>query len=348
MDDLKLKELTNLRNEIIKRHLILIILSLIISLFSSIFYFYIKQKINSFYFLLILISCHCPIYLIIYHYEKHSNLRYQYLMGFSLILILGYSLAVIFIVKTIYYQFFCYLITLSIYHYTEFFSELLFHFKDLQRDAFLIYENKKWVIATLASFIETLLGTYFFHKYKNIKILFFIGLLMTIVGQYFRIAALFTGKHNFTHKIQLRKRKNHVLVKEGVYKICRHPSYFGFFIWSVGIEIMCVNPLCTIAFSYILFIFFKKRIEIEEEYLIRFFGMEYIIYRRDVGTIIPFANISEETEKKNLNKYFEIHKDINNYNNEHPTIYDLINERNKNNYSNSDSDSDDDKKEKKD
>ena len=79
---------------------------------------------------------------------------------------------------------------------------------------------------------------------------------MTIIGQYFRIAALFTGKSNFTHKIQFKKRKNHVLVKYGIYSICRHPSYFGFFIWSVGIEIMCVNPLCTIAFAYILFKFF--------------------------------------------------------------------------------------------
>ena len=344
MDDFKLRELTNIRNIIIKRHFILIILSLIISILASIFFFIIKQNTNSFYFFLLLLLCHCPIYFIILYYEKHEHIRYQYLAGFSLILILGYSLALIFLAKTIYYQLFCYFITLSIYHYTEFFSELLFHFKDLQKDAFLIYENKRWVISTLSSFIETILGTYFFHKYKDIKILFYLGLLMTIIGQYFRIAALFTGKHNFTHKIQLRKRRNHVLVKEGVYKICRHPSYFGFFIWSVGIEIMCVNPICTIAFAYILFNFFKKRIEIEEEYLIRFFGFEYIVYRREVGTIIPFANISVETEKENLKKYLEIHEDDRN----NADIYGFLNENNnKENDNNNDSVSSEDDKEKK-
>ena len=309
MDEFKLKELTQLRNKIIQRHIALIFLSLLISIITIIFYSVIKKSINPLFLFLLLLLFHSPIYIFIFKKTEHSHHKYQYIAGFSLILIFSYSITIIFITKTIYYQFFCYLITLCIYHYTEFFSELLFHFQDLQKDAFLIYQNKNWVISTSASFIETLLGTYFFHKYKNIKILFILGLLMTIVGQYFRIAALFTGKSNFTHKIQIKKRKNHVLVKYGIYKICRHPSYFGFFIWSVGIEIMCVNPICTIAFTYILFLFFKNRIEFEEEYLIRFFGMEYIKYRREVSSLMPFIDISKSVEKRNLRKYLENHPD---------------------------------------
>ena len=309
MDEFKLKELTQLRNKIIQRHIALIFLSLLISIITIIFYSVIKKSINPLFLFLLLLLFHSPIYIFIFKKTEHSHHKYQYIAGFSLILIFSYSITIIFITKTIYYQFFCYLITLCIYHYTEFFSELLFHFQDLQKDAFLIYQNKNWVISTSASFIETLLGTYFFHKYKNIKILFILGLLMTIVGQYFRIAALFTGKSNFTHKIQIKKRKNHVLVKYGIYKICRHPSYFGFFIWSVGIEIMCVNPICTIAFTYILFLFFKNRTEFEEEYLIRFFGMEYIKYRREVSSLMPFIDISKSVEKRNLRKYLENHPD---------------------------------------
>ena len=309
MDEFKLKELTQLRNKIIQRHIALIFLSLLISIITIIFYSVIKKSINPLFLFLLLLLFHSPIYILIFKKTEHSHHKYQYIAGFSLILIFSYSITIIFITKTIYYQFFCYLITLCIYHYTEFFSELLFHFQDLQKDAFLIYQNKNWVISTSASFIETLLGTYFFHKYKNIKILFILGLLMTIVGQYFRIAALFTGKSNFTHKIQIKKRKNHVLVKYGIYKICRHPSYFGFFIWSVGIEIMCVNPICTIAFTYILFLFFKNRTEFEEEYLIRFFGMEYIKYRREVSSLMPFIDISKSVEKRNLRKYLENHPD---------------------------------------
>ena len=91
--------------------------------------------------------------------------------------------------------------------------------------------------------------------------------------------------------------------------MCRHPSYFGFFIWSVGIEIMCINPICTIAFTVILFNFFKDRIETEEKILIRFFGMEYIKYKKNVGTLIPFSNLDKKTEKQNLKIYLEEHKE---------------------------------------
>lgn len=326
MDEFKLRELKDLRDKIIKRHFILIFISSIISIITTIYFFKIKHQTNSFHFFLLLLALHSPIYIFILTKTKHSINKYQYIAGFSLVLILIYSISIIIYAKTIYYQFFCYLITLCIYHYTEFFSELLFHFQDIQKDAFLIYQNIRWVISTSASFMESLVGTYYFSEYKNIKILFILGLLMTIIGQYFRIAALFTGKSNFTHKIQLKKRKNHTLVKYGVYRICRHPSYFGFFLWSVGIEIMCVNPLCTIAFSIILFKFFKQRIEFEEEYLIRFFGMEYIKYRREVSCLMPFIDIDKQIEKKNLEKYLIHHEDEK----DNEEIYKFLNDDNEN------------------
>ncbi len=309
MDEFRLKELKEYRDQIIQKHIILITLSFFISITISLIYFIILHGKSAINFLIILSFLHSPLYIFIFFSEKKPKKRYQYSMGTTLVLIFCYSTSVILFTKTIYYQILIYFITLCIYHYAEFFSELFFHFKDLQKDAFLIYENKMWVISTLSSFAESIIGTFFFHKYKSYKVIFIIGLIMTIVGQYFRIAALFTGKTNFTHKIQLTKRKSHVLVKHGVYSICRHPSYFGFFIWSVGIEIMCENPLCTVAFAYILFKFFKNRIQVEEKYLIKFFGFEYIKYRGEVGILLPFINIDKETEKENLKIYLEDHED---------------------------------------
>ena len=291
MDEMRLLELKEYRDKIINKHLIAIILSFFISIIVTILYFVYFTYSNSYLFLLILIMFHSPLYFYLFITKKATKKIYQYSMGITLVLIICYSSSIIIFKNTKFYQILIYLITLCIYHYAEFFSELLFHFKDLQKDAFLIYENKKWVIATASSFVEYFIEIFFFPNLKNVKILFVLGLIMTIIGQYFRIAALFTGKSNFTHKIQLTKRKNHVLVKHGIYSICRHPSYFGFFIWSVGIEIMCVNPLCTIAFTYILFKFFENRIDLEEKYLIKFFGMEYIKYKREVGILIPFINI---------------------------------------------------------
>ena len=180
---------------------------------------------------------------------------------------------------------------------------IFFLFDSISCEYFLIDHSKSWVISTLASFAEMIIETYFFDQYKKIKILFIIGLLMTIIGQYFRIVALFTGKKNFTHKIRYNKVDEHELVTHGIYSLSRHPSYFGFFIWSVGIEVMCCNPICTIAFTIILFNFFKNRIISEESFLIQFFGEKYLEYKKHVGILIPFIHMDKAREERNLKIY---------------------------------------------
>ncbi len=39
-----------------------------------------------------------------------------------------------------------------------------------------------------------------------------------IIGQYCRIAALFTAKSNFTHLVAYNKKETHKLVKNGIYR----------------------------------------------------------------------------------------------------------------------------------
>jgi len=227
----------------------------------------------------------------------------HYLIGLALSVVFSFSISMTFFTSSIYYPLYLYFITLCIYHYSEYLSVLIYHFNILKCEYFLIDHSRSWIISTLVSFAETIIGIYFFDKYKKIKIIFILGLLMTIVGQYFRIAALFTGKKNFTHKISYNKVNDHELITYGIYSLSRHPSYFGFFIWSVGIEIMCCNPICTVAFTYILFKFFKDRILTEEETLIQFFGEKYLEYKRNVPILIPFISMDKSIEEKNLNIY---------------------------------------------
>ena len=40
----------------------------------------------------------------------------------------------------------------------------------------------------------------------------------------------------------------------------RHPGYSGFLIWAVGTQVMLCNPLSTVAFTWVLWRFFSKRI----------------------------------------------------------------------------------------
>src|SRR3954467_5047666 len=67
----------------------------------------------------------------------------------------------------------------------------------------------------------------------------------------------------------------------------RHPSYAGFFYWAVGTQILLTNPIVACAFAYVLYTFFKERIEFEEAMLVSFFGERYVRYRMKVGVWIP-------------------------------------------------------------
>ena len=311
MNDKETNKILSKRKKMINIHIILIIISIPQIIMG--FFFFEKNKNDNYFLYLILNALLFFITSILLYLFSDKSERDQYLIGLCLSIVFSFSISITFFTDTKYYPLFIYFITLCIYHYTEYLSVLLYHFDMISSEYFLIDQSKNWVISTSVSFAEFIIGTYFFHKYKNIKIFFIVGLMMTIIGQYFRIASLFTGKKNFTHRIRYDKVKDHELITYGIYSISRHPSYFGFYLWSVGIEIMCCNPICTIAFIIILFHFFKNRILVEEGFLIQFFGEKYLEYKKNVGILIPFIKMDKKMEERNLKIYLEKkNKNINN------------------------------------
>jgi protein-S-isoprenylcysteine O-methyltransferase len=58
-----------------------------------------------------------------------------------------------------------------------------------------------------------------------------------IAGEFLRKLAMWTAQHNFTHIVQDRRRDEHVLVTHGIYGYSRHPSYVGWFLFSVGTQV---------------------------------------------------------------------------------------------------------------
>lgn len=102
---------------------------------------------------------------------------------------------------------------------------------------------------------------------------------MAIVGQVLRSAGMVEAKDNFSHQIADKKEPGHKLVTSGIYAHIRHPSYIGFFVWTLGMQLVMGNPICLVAFSRVLLDFFRERIQYEEGTLTKFFPAEYPKYQ---------------------------------------------------------------------
>ena len=201
---------------------------------------------------------------------------------------LGFSLLL-----TPMYQLGMFIISLSIYHYLEYLFWLFFHFDDISVDSFLINQSTEYGIAMTVAFVEFVVEYLLVSPLKLSTLSMFLtvcGLLWTIIGQYFRVSAEFTAKSNFTHQISFQKKTSHELVTHGVYAFSRHPSYFGWFLWSVSTQVMIWNPIWAVGFCIASHTFFKSRIQMEEKLLTNFFGTKYILYKQKVPTRIPFID----------------------------------------------------------
>jgi protein-S-isoprenylcysteine O-methyltransferase len=167
---------------------------------------------------------------------------------------------------------------LALFHALEF----VFTYKNRNFDSFLLNHSNEYNLAHLSAIIE-----FFFNEtFTFVKILPPVGIFITIFGQFIRSLAMITAGKNFTHEISTRKENSHHLIVTGVYSIIRHPSYVGFFLFTLGMQLILENLFCFFIFIFILFRYFKERIEFEEIFLLSFFP-QYKQYKENVWSGIP-------------------------------------------------------------
>lgn len=130
---------------------------------------------------------------------------------------------------------FCmYLVFLSSFHFSEYLLTAMYNPESLSTDSFLLNHSREYCIAAVTSWVEYFIEAYFFPSSKCCLLFNAIGILMVIFGELFRKGAMITAKSNFKHIVQSEKQNDHVLVTSGLYGWSRHPSYVGWFYWSIG------------------------------------------------------------------------------------------------------------------
>lgn len=187
-----------------------------------------------------------------------------------------------------------FLLALAVFHFLEFWTTAEKNTLVASIDSFLLTANwPAYAIAHCAAFLECLLVSLLFPgrswaPLHSGPVLLALGLAMVAVGQVVRTVAMLEAGASFNHHVQTRKADTHTLVTTGIYGVFRHPSYFGFFYWGLGTQLVLGNVVCFFAYGWVLWTFFNGRINIEERKLVEFFQDDYVQYRRRVGTWLPF------------------------------------------------------------
>ncbi|KAJ0393441.1 hypothetical protein P43SY_004941 [Pythium insidiosum] len=182
-----------------------------------------------------------------------------------------------------------YAVALCFFHLAEFMVTASFKPSIVSYESFLLNHSKEYHAALLASALEFAVETLLAPGFKVTAWSLVLGLALVVGGQVVRIAAMWTAASNFSHRIEYVKRKDHVLVKHGIYKFVRHPSYMGWFWWTVGSQVLLANPVCALGFAAVSWSFFRDRIPYEEDLLLQFFPDEYPSYRRSTFSGVPFV-----------------------------------------------------------
>lgn len=192
--------------------------------------------------------------------------------------------------RTVMTQWCLYFVALLFYHCSEFYMTAKFNPRTLSSDSFLINQSKQYMIAATVSWVEFWVECYFFPYLKGRWLFIGLGLAGVCIGQFFRSGAMWNAGSNFTHTIAYEKRPSHELVTTGFYRVSRHPSYFGWFWWSISTQVLLSNPICVPAYFWASHKFFSERIQEEEEILCKLFPGKYEDFQKRTGVGIPFIS----------------------------------------------------------
>lgn len=106
------------------------------------------------------------------------------------------------------------------------------------------------------------------------------------LGMFLRWYAVLRLKQLFT--VQLAIQKDHHLIKNGLFKHIRHPSYLGMIIYFLGLGILMHNYFSILVLLGLPFLAIYTRIKAEEALLLQHFKEEYRDYQQHSARLIPF------------------------------------------------------------
>jgi len=119
-----------------------------------------------------------------------------------------------------------------------------------------------------------------------ISIIPWVGLYIITFGLIIRWVAILTLRKYFTTNVAIQP--DHRIIKSGIYRFVRHPSYTGSIISFCGLGLVFSNWISLIVLVIPITMAFLKRIKIEEQALQSAFGEEYAVYSKMSWLLFPW------------------------------------------------------------
>jgi protein-S-isoprenylcysteine O-methyltransferase Ste14 len=102
-----------------------------------------------------------------------------------------------------------------------------------------------------------------------------------------RFAAINSLGRLFSTRVQIHS--NHQLITSGPYRAIRHPSYSGILLAFAGAGIAFGDVLALLILLIPGFMVINARVELEEQWLTRAFGEQYLNYCQRTQKLIPLV-----------------------------------------------------------
>jgi len=143
-----------------------------------------------------------------------------------------------------------------------------------------------WLAITVSMTGGIVCAIYLHAPFIHSLILSYLGSAFILTGMLIRFIAIRTLGRYFTVNLALHGRE-HQLVKSGMYKFIRHPSYTGSLLSFLGFGLSLNNWISLLIIVIPVLITFLNRISIEEKMMAEQFGSEYSEYQKRTRRLIP-------------------------------------------------------------
>ena len=153
--------------------------------------------------------------------------------------------------------------------------------KDLDKNSMLII----WIVIFISISLGVLCSIYLYQPIIDSNTIRYLGLCMIVAGIIIRMISIGTLGKYFT--VNLAVHEDHKLVRNGLYRYIRHPSYTGSLLSFLGLGLTFNNWIGLVVIFIPILSSFLYRINIEEKLLLDRFGSEYSEYKTHSKRLIP-------------------------------------------------------------